>query len=410
MLENWIPEKVPLSKLLKNENNPRTITKAKLQKLIESLEGVGIFKPIICTYEYKIIGGTQRNTAILQLMPSTFEVYIMRPPRPLSQEEYDKVLLLDNAHSGEWQMDLLANNFDMSMIEELDIGIDIPPVEVLPTEGLTGEDDVPEVKEPIVKKGDLWLLGEHRLLCGDSTLIDDVDRLMGGEKAEMVFTDPPYGVDYHGSHVGLYRKGDNSNKSVKRIKNDKETDISFIYEGFIGCMRTVLDGPAYIFCGAGKEREVLNVIHESGIDIISSLIWRKDNGSTALNANYKPVYELFYYTKVGKDRRWAGDHSQWTVWELSRNSKNEFHPTQKPIPLIEKALLNHSAKIVLDFFMGSGSTLIACEKTNRKCYGIEIDPHYCTVILNRWRNFTGKEPILESTGQTLKELEEQASS
>lgn len=141
MLENWIPEKVQLSKLLPNENNPRTITKAKLKKLIESLQGVGIFKPIICTWDYKIIGGTQRNIAILELMPASFEVYIMRPPRPLSQEEYDKVLLLDNAHHGEWDMDALANNFDASTIIELDIGLTLPEVEDLPPEKTPGMDD-----------------------------------------------------------------------------------------------------------------------------------------------------------------------------------------------------------------------------------------------------------------------------
>ncbi len=150
MLENWIPEKVPLSKLLKNENNPRTITKAKLQKLIESLQGVGIFKPIICTWDYKIIGGTQRNIAILELMPSSFEVYIMRPPRPLSQEDYDKVLLLDNAHSGQWDMDALANNYSLEMIEDVDIGVKIPepinPSEVdLPNLGDGSDPDIQQV-------------------------------------------------------------------------------------------------------------------------------------------------------------------------------------------------------------------------------------------------------------------------
>jgi hypothetical protein len=132
MLENWIPEKVPLSKLLKNENNPRTITKAKLQKLIESLQGVGIFKPIICTWDYKIIGGTQRNIAILELMPSSFEVYIMRPPRPLSQDEYDRVLLLDNGNYGEWQYEILANNYSLEMIQELDMDLAIPKFESIP--------------------------------------------------------------------------------------------------------------------------------------------------------------------------------------------------------------------------------------------------------------------------------------
>lgn len=132
MLENWIPEKVQLSKLLPNENNPRTITKAKLKKLIESLQGVGIFKPIICTWDYLIIGGAQRNIAILELMPASFEVYITRPPRPLSQEEYDKVLLLDNGHYGEWQYEILANNYNLEMIQEIDMGLTIPKFESIP--------------------------------------------------------------------------------------------------------------------------------------------------------------------------------------------------------------------------------------------------------------------------------------
>lgn len=144
MLENWIPEKITISRLLRNKENPRTITKARMKKLIESLKGLGIFKPIICKYDYTIIGGTQRNIAILGLMDPSFEVYIMRPPRELSEEEYKQVLLLDNAHSGDWDYDVLANSFDIEMIKELDTDISLPELGEKP-EGT--EDDNPYTRK-----------------------------------------------------------------------------------------------------------------------------------------------------------------------------------------------------------------------------------------------------------------------
>lgn len=445
MLENWIPEKAPLSKLLPNENNPRTITKAKLKKLIESLQGLGIFKPIICTWDYKIIGGTQRNIAILELMPASFEVYIMRPPRPLSQEEYDKVLLLDNGSYGEWQMDMLANNFNLEMIEELDLGIDIPPVEVLPTEGLTDEDDVPEVKEPIVRKGDLWLLGEHRLLCGDSTLINDVEKLMNGEKAELLFTSPPY------SDMRDY--GKHGNEKNASIVSD------FIAAFYEKCN--------YLVFNLGIKRENHSIVEywdeylqkakDTGMKFLSWNVWDKmiAGGVSNQNAMFAIEHEWIFvfgnelkklnrtvekeessdkrrkggkkdekgrpirlvrqkdgstkYSSCGENFEYKNLPTVTQVFpQLARDEYTRKHPATFPVLLPElyiEAMTNES-EFVIDCFLGSGSTLIACEKTNRKCYGIEIDPHYCTVILNRWRNFTGKEPILESTGQTLKEIEE----
>ena len=412
MLENWIPEKVPLSKLLKNENNPRTITKAKLQKLIESLQGVGIFKPIICTWDYKIIGGTQRNIAILELMPASFEVYIMRPPRPLSQEEYDKVLLLDNAHSGQWDMDALANNYSLEMIEDAGIDVTIPPVEVLPTEGLTDEDDVPDVKEPIVRKGDLWLLGDHKLLCGDSTLIDDLEKLMQESKADCWLADPPFGVSYMAKNAAV-NGGIVKNQTGKEIQSDTKT-----VEELCPFWRDVASN-AYAFTtneasnywcacqGSDKMMMMMMMMDEAGWNIRHELIWVKSSfvfGRSDYHYRHEPI--IYGWKKKGK-HIWYGDRKQDSVLEIDRPSKSDLHPTTKPVKLYERFISNSTSKgqIVLESFGGSGSSLLACESLGRKCYGIEIDPHYCTVILNRWRNFTGKEPILESTGQTLKEIE-----
>lgn len=397
MLENWIPEKVPLSKLLPNENNPRTITKAKLKKLIESLQGVGIFKPIICTWDYKIIGGSQRNIAILELMPASFEVYIMRPPRLLSQEEYDKVLLLDNAHSGEWDIDALANNYSIEMIEDAGIDVTIPPVEVLPTEGLTDEDDVPEVKEPIVRKGDLWLLGKHRLLCGDSYFIDDVERLMDGKNADVLYTDPPYGMNLDTDYSKFGKTSHNVFSKV--IGDNKQFDAQLILPFFQNAKEIFLWGADYY----------VETLNRNYPELGSWIIWDKRSVGEDIGKMDKMFGSSFETCwSKNKHKREIARVLKETGCFAARGEDKQVHPTQKPIALHEFFFERWVDKgdLVVDLFLGSGSTLIACEKTNRKCYGIEIDPHYCTVILNRWRNFTGKEPILESTGQTLKEIEE----
>lgn len=255
------------------------------------------------------------------------------------------------------------------------------------------EDEVPEVQaEAITKTGDLWLLGEHRLLCGDSTKEEDVKRLMNGAKAQMLFTDPPYGVNYEGGHfhsgnVNIKRKREN-------LENDDSTDIYF---SFLSIALSFVDGPCYMWFADSKARDVYNAVYDCKCEVHALIIWHKTNATyAAMNAQYKQRHEpCLYFKPKGSNLRWCGNTTEATVWNHDRDGINEFHPTQKPIGLASKAIKNHEAATVLDMFAGSGSTLIAAEQLGRKCYGMEISPQYCDVIVKRWETLTGKKATLE---------------
>lgn len=256
------------------------------------------------------------------------------------------------------------------------------------------EDEVPEPPtEPITKPGDLWLLGDHRLLCGDSTKAEDVKRLMAGAKAEMMFTDPPYGVNYEGGH---FHSG---NVNVKRVREKLEHDDSTdIYPRFLPVALSVVDGPCYMWFAGSKALPVYQAVEDCKCTVSALLIWHKTNATyAAMNAQYKQRHEPCLYFKPSKSTlRWIGPSDACTLWEFKRDGVNEFHPTQKPIALAANALKNHKAESVLDCFCGSGSTLIAAEQLNRKCYGMEISPAYCDVIVKRWETLTGKKAVLEN--------------
>lgn len=300
----------------------------------------------------------------------------------------------DNAIASWAELDLAGINMDLQDLGP-DFDIDLlgikdfvlEPAEKF--EGLTDEDSVPENAETRVKLGDVWKLGNHRLMCGDSTKIDDVEKLMGGEKADMLFTDPPYGVDYSG---GIQFTDNGIKKNNRRkLENDHSTSI---YKEVSEVIPIVVDGPCYIWFAFSKAKDTIDAI--DAIDAIGEihalLIWNKTNATYgALNACYKQRHEPCIFLKThGSTLRWSGPTNECTVWDLKRDSVNDLHPTQKPVALAERAINNHDAKTVLDLFGGSGSTLIACEKTGRKCFMMELDPHYCDVIVKRWEDFTGK--------------------
>lgn len=231
-----------------------------------------------------------------------------------------------------------------------------------------------------VKTGDLWLIGEHRLLCGDSTNAGDVARVMGGKKAEMMFTDPPYGVNYKGGH---FHSGD---VNIKREREELEGDHSTeIYAGFLPVALAAVDGPCYMWFADSKARDVYNAVFGAGCELHALIIWHKTNATyAAMNAQYKQRHEpCLYFKPKGSTLRWCGATTEATLWSEDRDGINEFHPTQKPIALATKAIGNHEAEIIADFFGGSGSTMVAAQNLGRKCYMLEISPNYCAVILER---------------------------
>lgn len=283
----------------------------------------------------------------------------------------------------------LGPDFDLEMLGIEDFTLDI--VEKL--EPGCDEDEVPEARpEPKVVRGEVYILGNHRLMCGDSTAITDVEKLMNGERAEMCFTDPPYGVNYDGGHFHYDKRIGMSNPNFKRerekLANDSNDDI---YSEVIPVISSVVDGPCYTWFADKKPLKLFNSVDACG-ETHAMIVWHKINAKyAAMNAQYKQRHEpCLYWKPKGTTLRWCGPSDERTIWEMKRDGKNEYHPTQKPVELAERAIKNHEAKSVLDLFGGSGSTLIACEKTARNCFMMELDPIYCGVILDRWQKFSGK--------------------
>ena len=371
----------PIVDIIFAEYNPRELTQIQHQDLKDSITRFGLVDPLIVnTHKERkniLVGGHQRLRIVKEL--GYKDVPCVEVNLTPNKERELNVRL--NKNTGQWDWDALANHFDVGELLEWGFSEDdLQFYDPEPLPGLIDDDDVPEVEEAVTQSGDMWLLGEHRVLCGDATKKEDVERLMDGQKADMVFTDPPYGVDYDG---GM--------KKQNKLKNDNlGTEIYSLFMPYaVESLKD--DGAFYVWYADATATATATA--DSGLVISAQIIWAKNHAQFMSSAKYKGKHEpCFYAHKKGKTAKWYGENNEVTLWEYDRASKNEYHPTQKPIALSERANKNSSPKngIVLDLFLGSGSTLIACEKTKRKCYGMEIDPHYCDVIVKRWEGFTGK--------------------
>jgi DNA modification methylase len=330
-------------------------------------------------------------------------------------DRFHMLALSDNraAELAEWDADVLAG-----LQDEVDLDAffaDDELAKILGTGvqgGLTDPDDVPEVpEEPVTKPGDLWLLGRHRLLCGDSTVATDVDRLMAGAKADMVWTDPPYGVAVGDKNKWLdstERSRPNRktfNRVTKNLENDTlgESQLQQLLQDSFSLLATYCAPGAswYVAAPAGPLHLLFGqVLHDLGI-WRQTLIWVKDNSTfSPLGVTYHWQAEpIFYGWLPGAKHQDYTDRKQTTVWNIDRPTKSPDHPTMKPVELVTRAMEHTSlpGQLVADMFLGSGTTMIAAEQLNRTCYGMEIDPHYCNVIVNRWQNFTGQEAELETS-------------
>ena len=278
-----------------------------------------------------------------------------------------------------------------------------------PKAGLTGDDAVPEVPvEPTSKTGDLWLLGDHRLLCGDSTKAEDVERLMNGEKAILCATDPPYGVDFKG------QKYNPRAKDWEGINGDdrQEQSLTEWLENALKIWLKHIDKKAafYFWTAAMAEGAAAAAIKGAGIHIQSQIIWNK-NTLVLGQADYQWKHENCWYGFIkGEKHNWFGGRDKTTVWGVSKVANQRYlHPMQKPVELYEIPIINHAADngICFDPFLGSGSQIIAAEKLNRRCYSLEIEPRYVDVSVRRWQDFTGKDAVLEVTKKTFGEIREE---
>ena len=377
-----------INSLISAEYNPRQLKKEQYQNIKESLQRFGFVDPVIINKNKDrkniIIGGHQRVKVAKDLKYT--EVPCVELDLTLDKEKELNIRL--NKNVGEWDYDILANLFDFNDLMDWGFTEDdlagFSPEEV-EVEGLTDDDDIPEDVESVCKLGDIWKLGNHRLLCGDSTKKENIELLLDGNKADMVFTDPPYGMNLDTDYSGL-SWGDRKGKKYEKVIGDNEDFkpelITTLFKHFDYCKEFFLWGADYYYK------------HIKDFDQGHYIVWDKtleSNGDAGSNSEFELLW-----TKQ-KHKRQVLHFNWFRYFGLSKQDvKKRIHPTQKPLQVVLPFVENYSKKneIIIDLYLGSGSTLIACEKTNRKCYGMELDEHYCDVIINRWEQFTGKKAEL----------------
>jgi DNA modification methylase len=397
-------EQLATGDLIPYVNNSRTHDERQVGQIAASIKEFGFTNPILIDNDNGIIAGHGRLQGAQKL--GIEQVPCIRLG-DLTEAQKKAYVIADNklALNAGWDMDLLA--VEIEGLQALDFDVDLLGFDAdeldalfpLEVEGLTDEDEVPEVpEEPTTKLGDIYQLGNHRLMCGDSTSIDAVELLMGGVKADMVFTDPPYGMEYGGGRAaGSTAKGALVKAHGMIIGDDLKGDdlLAMVADSISNAIMGAKSGVASYICFTWRTyAEFHAALTSIGLKPSACIVW--DKKSIGLGrSDYRPQHEFIFYC----GGQWHGDKAQSDVWYMSRGGTGQYvHPTQKPVELIEKGLLNSSkgGDVIHDCFGGSGSTLIACEKNNRNAYLMELDPKYCDVIVKRWEDFTGKKAELLS--------------
>lgn len=378
--------------------NYRTHDDKNKKLILKSLKKCGAGRSILIDKQGEIIAGNgvYEQAKNLNIPVKIIEtdgselIAIKRTDLDTESKKRKELALADNSTSDNvtWDLSNLKADFDLSELPEWGLeGL----VEVEQLDPEITEDEVPsnEQVETRVKRGDIWKLGEHRLMCGDSTVITDVEKLMGGEKADLLLTDPPYNVAYEGG-----------TKEKLTIKNDKQDDaqfLQFLTDCFSCAFSVLKEGASFYIWHADSEGLNFRLaIKNSGLTLKQNLIWVK-NSLVIGRQDYQWRHEpCLYGWKEGAAHNWYSDRKQTTILEFDRPTKSKEHPTMKPIALFAYQLGNSTQRggLVLDLFGGSGTSIIASEQTGRKCYTMELDEHYCDVIITRWENLTGKKAEL----------------
>ncbi len=401
-MDNLKIEYLAPSQLTPYVNNARTHSPEQIDQIAASIKEFGFVNPILVDERGVIVAGHGRLAAAHKLGMSQVPVIYLKH---LTETQRRGLIIADNriAMNAGWDEELLKVELEALQIEDFDLDVlGFDPTEIdnilFSDEEDTSEEDeaVPELPEvPISKPGDVWILGDHRVLCGDATLPADIEKLMNGQLADMVFTDPPYNVDY-----GNTAKDKIRGKSRTIMNDNLGAAFGQFLLDSVTNMLAVTKGALYI-CMSTREIPTLHdAFEKAGGKWSDYLVWAK-HMFTMGGSDYQRQYEpILYGWKQGNDHYWCGARDQGNVWFIKKPSRNTLHPTMKPIELVERALKNSSKShdIVLDSFGGSGSTLIACEKLGRQCRMLELDPKYVDVIVKRWEEFTGKEAVHAETG------------
>ena len=400
-IENW-----PVARFIPYARNPRKNDEA-VDQMVAAIKEFGFRIPIMATSDGTIVDGHLRLKAAQRLGMTELPVTLADD---MTEAQIKAFRLLANRSVAwaQWDNELLSLELKDLQAAGYDLGLtgfntdELKSLTENENAGLTDDDAVPEVPaEPITKPGDIYILGNHRLLCGDSTVLANVEKILGGALADMAFTDPPYNVNYANTPKDKMR-GKN-----RVILNDNLGDgfEKFLYDACVNIL-TVCKGAVYICMSSSELHTLQKAFVAAGGKWSTFVIWAK-NHFTMGRADYQRQYEpILYGWKQGADHFWCGARDQGDVWFVNKPTVNDLHPTMKPVALVERAINNssNSRDIVLDSFGGSGTTMIACEKAGRSARIIELDPKYCDVIVQRWQKFTGHAAILESDGQSFDEL------
>ncbi len=405
-------KQVPVADLIPYVNNARTHSDAQVAQIAASIKEFSFTNPILTDGDNGIIAGHGRLMAAKKL--GLKEVPVIELSH-LSKAQKKAYILADNklALNSGWDSSLLSLelsdlkelNFDLSVIGFDDAELaELLAVESI--EGLTDPDDVPEVpEEPVTKLGDVWLLGNHRIVCGSSTEVDTVDKCLNGVKPHLMVTDPPYGVEYDADWRNKAVRADGTTsdgRAVGKVLNDDIADWTEAWALFPGDV-------AYVWHAGVYSHVVAQSLENCKFKMRALIVWAKSNFAIG-RGHYHHGHEPCWYVvrdKQGATGHWNGDRKQSTLWKIDKPTKSETgHSTQKPIECMLKPIENNSSagQAVYEPFSGSGTTIIACEQSGRMCHAIELNPAYVDVAVTRWQNFTGKKATLESTGETFDEL------
>jgi site-specific DNA-methyltransferase (adenine-specific) len=392
--------------LIPYARNSRTHSEAQVTKIAASIKEFGFLNPVIVDGENGIVAGHGRVMAAKKL--GMDEVPVVEASH-LTEAQRRAYVIADNrlALDAGWDDEMLRVEF--AELEGLGFDLELTgftldeisalqPIQL--EDGLTDEDAVPDVSEnPVTVDGDIWVLGKHRLMCGDSTRIDALEKLCDGRQVDMWLTDPPYNVAYEGK-----------TKDALKIKNDSMDDAGFrqfLRDSYVAADAVMKAGAVFYIWHADLEGyNFRGAANDAGWKVRQCLIWKKSTmvmGRQDYHWKHEPC---LYGWKEGAGHLWATDRKQTTILEFDKPSRNGEHPTMKPVALFEYQMLNNTkgGDIVLDSFGGSGTTMLAAEKNGRIANLMELDPKYCDVIIKRWQDFTGKQAILEATGKTFAEV------
>jgi DNA modification methylase len=414
---NWKLQSIPLKSIVPTLKNPRKIDKNQLSHLENLISKFGLIDKPILNSDFTLIGGHQRLKILKKMKVKEVECWI--PDQQLSQEDLNHLCIGLNLNQGKWDYDILANEWNMidlikwGFSEEQLVGLTKESEQI--SQVLEEDSEVLEPckdEDAITKLGDIYELNNHRLVCGDSTVSEYVDKCLNGNKPILMVTDPPYGVNYDPSwRKRCQRKIGVSSTALGKVQNDHQVNWEFAWNLFPGSV-------VYIWCASWFLPEIAKSLDDFDYERKSLIIWKKQHFALSRGHYHWQHEPCWYAVKKGHQHNWQGSRKESTVWEIAnlncfgksqQEDERTAHSTQKPLECMARPIRNSSAigEGVYDPFLGSGTTLIAAESLNRTCYGIEISPAYCDIIVARYIRFMDKnnrEFIIKKNGNVISKL------